>query len=200
MSFLLVDPLGGLSLPLHDRRLLLMLLMTREPLLRLTCASRPCMPRRPRRCMPRRPCLDRIGRLRLVGRPHRLDRQHRLIAWPRLTPVLHRPRMVLLLHRLILQLRRMLRWWMVLRPRRHLIRRSLITATMFLSPRHKPMVSSGMIRIGDTAFLPVPASHRTALSEQAWHNAMEDEFDALQRDQTWRPNFRCKKTLECLKP
>jgi hypothetical protein len=36
------------------------------------------------------------------------------------------------------------------------------------------------------AFLAVPASHRNALSEPAWRTAMEDEFDALQRNQTWR--------------
>jgi hypothetical protein len=31
-----------------------------------------------------------------------------------------------------------------------------------------------------------PASHRTALSEPAWRAAMEAEFDALQKNQTWR--------------
>ena len=36
------------------------------------------------------------------------------------------------------------------------------------------------------AFFAVPTSHRTALSEPAWRAAMEDEFDALQRNQTWR--------------
>jgi hypothetical protein len=36
------------------------------------------------------------------------------------------------------------------------------------------------------AFLAVPASHRTALSKLAWRTAMEDEFAALQRNQTWQ--------------
>jgi hypothetical protein len=36
------------------------------------------------------------------------------------------------------------------------------------------------------ALLAVPASHRTAFSEPAWRAAMESEFDALQRNQTWR--------------
>jgi hypothetical protein len=29
------------------------------------------------------------------------------------------------------------------------------------------------------ALLAVPASHRTALSEPPWHNALEEEFEAL---------------------
>jgi histone deacetylase 1/2 len=36
------------------------------------------------------------------------------------------------------------------------------------------------------AFLAAPTSHRIALSEPAWRTAMEEEFDALQRNQTWR--------------
>jgi hypothetical protein len=36
------------------------------------------------------------------------------------------------------------------------------------------------------AFLVVLGSHRTALSELDWRSAMLDEFDSLQRNQTWR--------------
>ena len=35
------------------------------------------------------------------------------------------------------------------------------------------------------AFLALPGSHRAALYEPAWRSAMEDEFDALQRNRTW---------------
>ena len=54
---------------------------------------------------------------------------------------------------------------------------------------HRPKVrTDGTVRYDPYrrgAFLAVPASHRTALSEPAWRSAMEDEFDALQRNQTW---------------
>jgi hypothetical protein len=46
----------------------------------------------------------------------------------------------------------------------------------------------GMVRYDPyrrSAFLATPASHRTAVSEPAWRNAMDDEFDALERNHTW---------------
>ena len=53
---------------------------------------------------------------------------------------------------------------------------------------HRPMIpKDGTVRYNPyrrRAFLAVPASHRTALSEPAWRSAMEDEFDALQHNQT----------------
>ncbi|KAI3693445.1 hypothetical protein L6452_33280 [Arctium lappa] len=35
------------------------------------------------------------------------------------------------------------------------------------------------------SFFAEPTSHRLALSEPAWHNAMEADFDALQKNNTW---------------
>jgi histone deacetylase 1/2 len=54
---------------------------------------------------------------------------------------------------------------------------------------HRPKVyRDGTVRYDPYrrhALLAVPASHRTALAKPAWRSAMEDEFDALQRNQTW---------------